>query len=272
MNLAAVVGTLDSNGNLTTQTITLTNGELTTDSAGNPVIQGGTYGLTAGYATVNGQLVSCGSAQDGGTWSATLVPPVTGSFQGFFHSTASGTGFPNQDFALSGTLTQGPNMGTSSATVTGTLVFQDPVSLLNDYPCLTTASVNGTISGNTVLLQIYGTNGADVGQIGQTPGSNGSAPTSPVTLDRAPGGFMLHNTGGSGYMVTTKPCPFTDSGNLCLAFQGTNACNQPITLVPFFLTFLPQLLGSAPTTQTITVSNVSGSSNHRLATAVPGNR
>jgi hypothetical protein len=255
VNLTAVVATLDPNGNPTTQTITLSNGQLSTDSGGRPVLQGGTYGLTAGYATVQDQLVSCGSAQDGGTWSATLVPPATGSFQGFFHSTA--TGLSNQDFALSGTLTQGPNMGISSATVTGTLVFQDPVSLLNDYPCLTTASVNGTISGNTVLLQIFGTNGADVGQIGQTPGS-GSAPTSAVTLDSAQGGFMLHNSGGSGYTVTTKPCPFTDSGNLCLAFQGTNACNQPITLVPFFLTFLPQLLGSAPTTQTITVSNVSG--------------
>ena len=217
VNLTAVVGTLDPNGNPTTQTITLSNGQLTTDSAGNPVIQGGTYGLTAGYATVQGQLVSCGSAQDGGTWSAALVPRVTGSFQGFFHSTA--TGLSDQDFALSGTLTQGPNMGTSSATVTGTLVFQDPVSLLNDYPCLTTASVNGTISGNTVLLQIFGTNGADVGQIGQTPGST-SAPTSTVTLDSAQGGFMLHNSGGTGYTVTTKPCPSTDSGNLCLAFQA----------------------------------------------------
>ncbi len=264
VSLTAVVGTLDQNGNPTTQTVTLKGGTLSADGT---TIQNGTYGLSAGYANVDSQLVPCGVAQDGGTWSATLVPPVTGGFQGFFHSTGL---LQPQDFPVSGTLTQGPNVGTSSATVTGTLLFQDPVSLLNDYPCLATASVNGTISGNTVLLQIFGTNGADEGQIGQTPGSNGAPPTSPVTRDSAQGGFMLHNSGGSGYVVTTKPCPTSDTGNLCLAFQGTNACKQPITLVPFFLAFLPQLLGSPATTQTITLSNVSGSAMTGLKLSFPG--
>ena len=147
------------------------------------------------------------------------MPPVTGSFQGFFHSTASGTGFPNQDFALS-VRSHRSEYGNQQryryryARIPGSGQLVERLSL--PHNCIG----KRTISGNTVLLQIYGTNGADVGQIGQTPGSNGSAPTSPVTLDRAPGGFMLHNTGGSGYTVTTKPCPFTDSGNLCLAFQA----------------------------------------------------
>ncbi len=253
INLTAVMGTLDSSGNPATQTLTLSGGTLNSDAT---TIQNGTYSLTAGFyaSSLNPlTLASCGVASDGGKWSATLVPSVTGGFQGFFHSTAS---FAPQDFPVSGTLTQGPNVGTSSATVTGTLVFQDPVSLLNDYPCLTTASINGTISGNTVLLQIFATNGTDVGQIGQTPG-NASGP-SPVTLDNTTGGFILHNTAGTGYSVTTKPCSNGDSGNICLAFGGTNGCKQPITLVPFFLQFLPQLLGSSATTQTIKLSNVSG--------------
>jgi hypothetical protein len=70
----------------------------------------------------------------------------------------------DQDFIVSGVLTQGQNIGASNATVTGTLNF-------TGYPCFSTASVNGQISGNSVLLQLIGTNGATVGQIGQPAGS-----------------------------------------------------------------------------------------------------
>jgi len=97
VTLTAVAGTLDANGNHTTQTLTLNGGTL---SSNNSSIQNGTYSLTAGYANVNGQFVACGVAQDAGTWSATLVPPLTGGFQGFFHST-TGTSFANQDFPVS---------------------------------------------------------------------------------------------------------------------------------------------------------------------------
>jgi hypothetical protein len=258
VNLMAVVGTLDANSNPTTQTLTLSGGTLSADNAS---IKGGTYTLTAGFANVNNQFLACGVAQDAGTWSATLVPPLTGGFQGFFHST-TGTSFANQDFPVSGTLTQGPNTGAASATVTGTLLFQDPVTLLNDNPCLTTASVNGTISGNNILLQMFSTNGTAAGQIGQTPAAT-SGPSA-VTFDNTQGGYVLHNLSGvnagqsgGGYVVTTKSCPGGDSGNLCLALGG-KACNQPITLTPFSLTFPPQLLGSAATTQTVTLTNTSG--------------
>jgi hypothetical protein len=265
VNLTAVVGTLDAKGNETTQTLTLNGGTL---SADNSSIQKGAYTLTPGFANVNNQFVACGVAQDAGSWSATLVPPLTGGFQGFFHS--ANTGSPNlavsADYQVSGTFTQGPNIGTATATVTGTLLFQDPVTLLNDYPCLTTASVNGTISGNSVLLQIFSPNGTAVGQIGQTPGATVPAP---VTFDHAQGGFVLHNlqgaasgNGGGGYFITTKSCPAIsgsngDSGNLCLALGSSKACNQPITLTPFALTFPPQLLGSPATSQTITLTNTS---------------
>jgi hypothetical protein len=256
VNLTATIGSLDQNGNPTSQTIALSGGAL---SANNSSIGNGTYSVTSGYALVNGQLVACGTAEDAGNWSATLVPPLTGGFQGFFHST-TGVGFANQSFPVSGTFNQGPNIGAASATVTGTLLFQDPVSLLNDYPCLSTASVNGTISGNSVLLQVFSTNGTAVGQIGQTPGS-GNPPTA-VTFDSTQSGYVVHNLNGAtagnsggGYVVNTKSCPAGDSGNLCLAVGGSKACNQPITLTPFSLSFPPQLLGSAPTTQTITLTN-----------------
>ncbi|MGA9389704.1 MAG: choice-of-anchor D domain-containing protein, partial [Candidatus Sulfotelmatobacter sp.] len=264
VNLTATIGSLDQNGNPSSQTIALSGGAL---SANNSSIQNGMYTVTPGYAyvDVNGQstLLPCGTAQDAGTWSATLVPPLTGGFQGFFHSTI-GAGFANQNFPVSGTFTQGPNIGAASASVTGTLLFQDPVTLLNNYPCLSTASVNGTISGNSVLLQIFSTNGTPVGQIGQTPGS--ANPPTAVTLNSTQSGYVVQNlTGatagnnGGGYAVTTKSCSTGDAGNLCLALGGSKACNQPITLTPFSLSFTPQLLGSAPTTQTITLTNNSSS-------------
>jgi hypothetical protein len=266
VSLTAAIGALDAKGAPTTQTLTLSGGILSSDGK---AIQSGTYTLTAADVLVQGQngqpqLITCGGgSQDVGTWSATLVPPLTGGFEGFFHSANGPTNFVNQNFPVSGTFTQGPNIGAASATVTGTLLFQDPVTLLNNYPCLTTASVNGTISGNTILLKIFSTSGTPVGQIGQTPGSPN--PTA-VTFDSTPGGYVVHNLNGAnagqtggGYAVTTKSCALGDSGNLCLALGSTKACNQPVLLTPFSLTFPPQLVGSAATSQTVTLSNTSGS-------------
>jgi hypothetical protein len=213
---------------------------------------------------IQNQLIACGGgAQDVGAWSATLVPPLTGGFQGFFHSTLGST--VNQNIPVSGTFTQGPNTGAASATVTGTLLFQDPLTLLNDYACLSTASVNGTISGNSVLLQIFAPDGTPVGQIGQTPES--SNPPTAVTFDSSQGGgYVVHNLqgaganqSGGGYVLTTKSCKTSDSGNLCLSLGGSKACNQPILLTPFSLIFPPQLVGSPASSQTITLTNTSGS-------------
>ena len=275
VSFTAVVDTLASDGTPATQTITLSGGTLSSD---NSTIQSGTYSLTAGYANVNGQIVPCGTAQDSGSWSAVSVPPLTGAFQGFFHSVAGNNSFHNQDFPVSGSLAQGDNVGAASATVTGTLVFKDPVTLLNDYPCLTTASVNGQISGNDVVLQIFPSSGTDVGQIG------GIQTFAPVTFDNTQGGYVLHNVGkgsnGNGYaVVNTKSCPGGsltnpgDGGNLCLAFGNSTACTQPITLSPVFYTFVPQLLGSVPTTQTLTLTNTdpSGNSVNGLSLKFAGN-
>lgn len=261
VSLTASVGSLDQTGNPITQTFTLSGGSLSSDGSS---IQNGTYTLTDGYANINSQLVACGTSQDAGSWGASLVPPLTGAFQGFFHST-TGAAFINQDFAVSGTFTQSQNLGASTATVTGTINFLDPVTQLTDYPCLATASLNGTISGNTVLLQIFATNGLPVGQIGATPGA-GSGPTT-VTFDSTQSGNVVHNVNGAhagasggGYVVTTKPCGGQgDSGNLCLAIGSSKACNQPITISPFALVFPAQLVGSPATNQIVTVTNNTGS-------------
>jgi hypothetical protein len=235
-----------------TQTFTLS-GTLSTNGS----TMMGTYTSTAGTAP-DGSV--CGYAVTGLSWSAGSVPPLTGTIEGSFHSTAVGTSLTNQDFAVTGVLTQGENIGASNATVTGTLSFIDPNTELNDYPCFSVASVNGQISGNSVILQIIATNGAIIGQIGEPAGS----PTgiNPVTFDSVQSGYILHGVGPS-YIVATSACPGNlgsfstagDSGDICLALNSTTACQQPITLTPAVITFPAQTLISAPTTQTITLAN-----------------
>ncbi len=251
VNLTATIGSFDQSGNPISQTITLSGGTLSSDDLS---IQSGTYAVTSGYYydASTSSYAACGTAQDAGSWSATLVPPLTGGFQGFFHSTTT-----NQDFPVSGAFNQGPNIGGVTATVTGAVLFQDPITLLNDFPCFATATLTGTISGNTVLLQVFSSSGTPVGQIGQTPGSSNP---SAVTFDSTQGGYIVHNASGAmsgqsggGYVISTKSCG--DTGNICLALGASKSCSQPITLTPFALTFPQQLVGSAETSQTINLIN-----------------
>jgi hypothetical protein len=233
-----------------TQTFTFT-GMLST--ARNTIV--GTYNSTAG--TVSDGSV-CGTAQTGLQWSASLVPSLTGTMQGNFHSTSGP--LSNQDFPVSLSLTQGENIGASNANLSGILSFIDPTTLLSDYPCFDTASVNGQVSGNNITLQIIGTNGANLGQIGGPPLGTG---LNPVTYDSTQFGYILHSAAGTGYIVQSKTCPGGgslaspgDSGNLCLALNTSpKACQQPIALSPAFLMFPPQMIGPTPTSQTITLAN-----------------
>jgi hypothetical protein len=153
----------------------------------------------------------------------------------------------NQQFPVTGLISQAENTGSSSAVVTGMLTFVDPISLLSNYPCIDTVNVNGSISGNTVMLQLAGSDGLNVGQIG------GILPSQPVTFDRFHGGNVLHDSAGMGYAFNTQTCPGAslvqagDFGNLCLAVANSSACSQPITLTPAALVFPPQAPGSTST-------------------------
>jgi len=239
---AAITGTI-SGQNVTftavagSQTFTFT-GSVSTDSS----TMIGTYDSTAGTAA-NG--TGCGTAQTDLSWSATFVPPLVGAIQGSFHSTGGNSGLMNQQFALTGLVSQAENSGESSAVVTGTLTFDvDPVSLLSVYPCIDTVTVNGRISGNTVTLQMIGSDGSNVGQIG------GILPSQPVTFDRFHGGNVLHDLAGMGYAFNTQACPGAslvqagDFGNICLGVATSIACSQPISFSPAELVFPPQAPGA----------------------------
>jgi len=243
-----------------TQTYTLT-GTLSSD--GSTML--GTYTSTAGTAADGS---ACGYAETGLSWSAVSVPPLTGSITGSFHSGGIGdnSGLLNQDFPVTGSLTQGENVGASNATVTGTLSFMDPTTGLSEYPCipLGSVSVNGQISGNTVILQLIGLDGSNDGQIGipLSQATNNGGPDI-VTFNSTTSGYILHSA-GQAYVVNTKYCPASaveeDLGYICLALNSPTACQEPITLSPYVLTFPGQILGTPATTQTITLANNSSMS------------
>ena len=271
VNLTAVAGS---------QTFTLT-GTLGSDGS----ITNSTFTTTGGAAT---GFTTCGIPTPTGTtttsWSAKAVPPLTGAITGRFHSTSTvgASGLADQEFPVTGFLTQGQNTGASNATITGTLSFIDPLTQLSDYPCVPdgSISVNGQISGNSVILQLIGTDGSNVGQIGAPAGTGlaSNVGTWPVTLNSTANGYVLQSQTTPAYVVNTKPCfngtkaNHEDSGNICLALNSATACQQPITMSPAVLIFSPQLLGSTPTTQTITLTNTSGTTLSDLPLAWnPGN-
>ena len=156
-------------------------------------------------------------------------------------------------FLVSGGLFQAANTGASSAAVTGDLTFLNPTTNLSDYPCFTSASLSGQVSGNVINLQIVGADGSILGEIGELPGSNGVTGVNPVTIGSLAGGAIL-NGGGPTYIVGTNSCPQSaggtltvgnagDYGSICLAFGSASACQQPITLTPSALTFPTQVAG-----------------------------
>ncbi len=259
---ATITGTISSQNVALTavagsQTFTLT-GTLNSDGS-----MAGTYKATAGTAADG--ITACGIATTQTNWRAIPVPPLTGSITGSFHSTPD-SALADQDFPVTGFFTQGENIGASNATVTGTLSFIDPTTLLSDYPCFPNGlvSVNGQISGSTVILQLIGTDGSNDGQIGIAPSEANLGALNPVTFEPTTPN-ILHSKTGNAYVVNTKTCGGSgtttpgDIGNICLALNSTTACQQPITLSPAVLTFPPQMLGSTnPSTQTITLINNSG--------------
>jgi len=230
-----------------TQTFTFT-GSVSTDSS----TMIGTYDASAGTATDG---TTCGNAQTGLSWSANVVPPLVGAIQGNFHSTGGNSGLMNQQFAVTGLITQAENSGESSAVVTGTLSFVDPVTLLSVYPCIDMFTVNGRISGNLVTLQMIASDGSNVGQIG------GILPSHPVTFDRFNGGNVLHDMSGMGYAFHTQTCPGAgileagDFGNICIGVGNSTACSQPISLSPAALIFPPQAPGATSSLPVYVVNN-----------------
>jgi hypothetical protein len=106
------------------------------------------------------------SAPQTGTWTAFEVSPLNVTVQGTF-SSANQNQVPGS-FNITGTLTQGANTGQSTANVSGTLST-------TGYCFFTTANVSGTISGTSLILNLLGSDGTQIGQISGTTSQDGSS-------------------------------------------------------------------------------------------------
>lgn len=167
---------------------------------------------------------ACYSYPTSGTWSASLVPPLNGSFTGTFNSNymqaLNGTNTP-VPISVSGSFTESPNSNSSTATLTGTITAAG-------YPCFSTASLTGTISGQNIYLALYGYNGLQIGTLGQVQPAG--VPPTPATLTVTSTGLVVSGTNQSGFFLDLQsPCPAvvnsfgqsqtTDSGDFTLNMQ-----------------------------------------------------
>lgn len=147
------------------------------------------------------QTGNCASSTDTGTWSAQQVQPLTGSFTGTFKSNVTQAVLP-----VNGTLTQGSNTGSSTATITGTMQATGN----NFCPYISQATVSGLISGTTVELSLYGPNGDLITQLGNLGQLNNGC-TAAACLLVTPDATSL--TGSYTFAPISNACP-ADAGTL----------------------------------------------------------
>lgn len=169
---------------------------------------GGTvYTFTGAIATDNQSMSgdyqalggACFTSPTTGTWNALLIPPVNGNFTGTFSNSEYMIQFTGLNdpppVAVSGSLSQSAmSEGISSATVTGTITAIG-------YPCFSTATLVGTVSGQNVLLAIYSYAGEQIGTLGPLVVTSGS---SSPTLTGGAGSLTL---GVTTKFVSSGPCP-----------------------------------------------------------------
>ena len=106
------------------------------------------------------------TAPQTGTWTANQVSPLNINIQGLF--TSSHQNLNPGTFNITGKVTQGPSTGESTTSLAGTLSA-------TGYCFFTTANVSGTISGTSVVLNVVGSDGTQIGQINGTTSLDGSS-------------------------------------------------------------------------------------------------
>ncbi len=175
---------------------------MTLNPTGLTVELSGAIGSTPGSMSGNYTILSNGctgpnASPDLGTWTATLVTPLNGSFQGNFDA-HSGT-----SYQLGGTVTQGPNTGNLNATLSGTFN-------ITGY-CFTSANIVGVISGTSVVMNLVDSTGTQ--QIGEIDGTS--------SLDGTSMNGTLRYLGDPSGSVG---CRTPQGGPLCLSWQ-TGQCS-----------------------------------------------
>jgi len=185
----AVSGTLDQQ-----------NLSLTINEQGQEVNLSGALPASGSSLALSGQFSNlaggCTNYANTGTWTATNIASVAGSFHGTFTSTNVPS---NGAFQVTGTMNQGPNTGGDTATLSGNIVASGSPAFCS---YLSSATVSGLISGTSVLINLYGPDGVQITQLGQIGGSS----TVTITPDAA---------------SITGTYIFPSISNSCIGDQGT---------------------------------------------------
>jgi len=182
------VGTVT--GKFDGQNVTLGIQEFGQDISLNGSMPSGSASLSGQYSTLAG---ACGGNSTG-TWTAVQVKPLAGAFHGTFTSL-------NATLTVTGTLTQGANIGASTATVSGNITATGTV--ICSY--LTSASIRGVISGTVLNVDFYDSKGNIIGQI----------PTTAQPALLTPDGTSL--SGSYSFGAISGSC-FGDNGSVQLSF------------------------------------------------------
>ena len=118
--------------------------------------------MSGDYETPSGGCLTVAST---GTWQAAPVPQLSGNFNGTLANSGymqliTGTNAAQlPPIQVSGSITQGPNTGSSNAALSGTI---NAVG----YPCFATAYLTGTVSGTNVVAAVFGFDGSQIGTFG----------------------------------------------------------------------------------------------------------
>ena len=171
------VGTVSGtvSGNNVSLTVSTVGSQLELTGTTSQSSMSGTYITLASGCTTN--------PPRSGTWTASLIPALNGSFAGSFDSNMQQT-----TFQIQGQISQGTVSG-ANATLTGTLSVPDP--------CVTgNLTISGSISGTTVVMNLLDSTGAQAGQI------TGAISTDGTSFN---GKYLLNKQ-------TYKPCKDGDGG------------------------------------------------------------
>jgi hypothetical protein len=209
--VSPLTGTVDG------QNVTFSVNEFGTTVTFNGTISSDNQSMSGDFQGLGG---ACLTQPTTGTWNAFLIPPLNGNFTGTINSAYMELlqGLQNPvPVTVSGSFTESTNAGASNATLSGTITAVG-------YPCFTTASLTGTISGQNVYLQIYNYNGEQIGTLG--------ALAAPATVVVGKNDLSLVDASSSGLLLESSspgPCPpiagssilqsGTDSGSIVFNLQ-----------------------------------------------------
>jgi hypothetical protein len=175
-------------------------------------------GTLASDNTISGTYQSLGGAcltkPTTGTFTASLIPTLTGNFTGTLTDSTYMAGLtgvsPAAPISVTGTITQSSNAGDSSASLSGTITAVG-------YPCFQTVSLTGSISGQSVYMKVYGYNGVQIGTIGEVSTATGLSFPAQVSTTSGSTSLQGNNDDRSGLnldIAGVNPCPAITAGNV----------------------------------------------------------